>query len=70
MDNDNVPWAQRVNAARTLYEFGYGKAPASVKIEATEDSAAQQWINVLKKLKDNKAAANEPKQNQGEVNVH
>ncbi len=50
MDNADVPWAQRVNAARTLYEFGYGKAPASVKIENKEPSAAEQWISILRQL--------------------
>ena len=38
----------RVAASNAILDRGYGKAPASVKIENKEDSAAQQFINILK----------------------
>ena len=57
-DCPDVPMPQRVLAAKTLQEFGYGKAPATVKIE-DGNSIEQQLIELIKSL-DDKPKPTEP----------
>ena len=51
VDDEEAPLSQRIIATRTLYEFGYGKAPASLKIE-DGNSTAHQLMELIKSLDD------------------
>ena len=50
MNDEKAHTGARVAASNAILDRGYGKPPASVKMEHEGQSAAEQWISVLKDL--------------------
>ena len=56
MNDKQAHHSARVAASTAILDRGYGKAPASLKIENKEPSAAEQWIEMLKDIDKRKEA--------------
>jgi len=52
MQDEKAYHSARVAASNAILDRGYGKAPASVKIEQKEPSAAEAFISIIKSLDD------------------
>ena len=50
MNDEKAHHSARVAASNAILDRGYGKAPASVKMELKGQSAAEQWISILKDI--------------------
>ena len=74
MNDEKAHHSARVAASNAILDRGYGKAPASVKIENKEPSAAEVFINILKALDDPKPGAGDdadkPSEEKADDGVH
>ena len=70
MNDEKAHHSARVAASNAILDRGFGKAPASVKIDNQEPSAAEQFISILRSLDEAPAIRIKATPSEAEASFH